>query len=64
VGSAPGECGNNVAVIAKNVEGGTLVATGEVCLENAGGVVGGSLAGEDGSSGFEELNNQYRQGTM
>jgi hypothetical protein len=58
VGRAPGERGDDVAVVAEDVKGGTLVAAGEVGLENARGVVSGAFAGEYGTGGFKELNCQ------
>lgn len=54
-GGAPGEGGDEVGVGAEDVEGGAHVAAREEGVEDAGGVVGGGGAGEDGAGGFEEL---------
>ena len=55
MGRPPGEGRDNVGVVAKNVEGGALVAAGKVRLQNARGVVGGAFASKDSASGLEEL---------
>ena len=55
VGRAPGERVDDVLVLPQDVERGTLVAAGQVVLEDTAGVVVGGLAGKNGTSGFEEL---------
>ena len=54
-GGAPSEGRDEVSVRAEDVEGGADVAAGEEGVEDAGGVVYGGSAGEDGAGGFEEL---------
>lgn len=55
VGCAPGEGGDDVGILLQDVEGGALVAAVQVAAQNAGGVVVGSLAGENGAGRFEQL---------
>lgn len=55
VGGAPREGVDELAVVAEDVEGGADVLALVVLGEDAGGVVGGLFAREDGARGFEEL---------
>lgn len=54
-GGAPGEGGNDIFVPPEDIKGGTHVTAGEEGSQDVGRIVLGSLAFEDGASGFEQL---------